>query len=106
MIRLARLGQKRGRLAGQTMAPKRAGKLAGTGSGAIERKRQAYLYAPRPRVQEEMLIVNLAGDPWLHRKKHRFKPGTRALREIRKYQRSTDLLLQKLPFSRLVCPHR
>ena len=33
---------------------------------------------------------------------HRFRPGTRALREIRKYQKSTDLLLSKIPFQRLV----
>ncbi|KAG0692075.1 histone-fold-containing protein [Suillus ampliporus] len=36
------------------------------------------------------------------RKKRRYRPGTLALREIRKYQRSTDLLLRRLPFSRLV----
>ncbi|KAL8908222.1 MAG: hypothetical protein Q9207_000943 [Kuettlingeria erythrocarpa] len=36
------------------------------------------------------------------RKVHRYKPGTIALREIRRYQRTTDLLLLKLPFSRLV----
>lgn len=36
------------------------------------------------------------------RKKPRYKPGTVALREIRKYQKSTDLLVAKLPFSRLV----
>jgi len=36
------------------------------------------------------------------KKKRRFRPGTVALREIRKYQRSTDLLIRKLPFSRLV----
>lgn len=36
------------------------------------------------------------------KKKHRFRPGTVALREIRKYQKSTDLLLRKLPFQRLV----
>jgi len=35
-------------------------------------------------------------------KKRRFRPGTVALREIRKYQKSTNLLIQKLPFSRLV----
>ena len=29
-------------------------------------------------------------------------PGTVALREIRKYQKSVDLLLLKLPFQRLV----
>lgn len=34
--------------------------------------------------------------------KRRYKPGTRALLEIRKYQKSTDLLLRKLPFARLV----
>lgn len=32
----------------------------------------------------------------------RFRPGTVALREIRKYQKSTDLLIRKLPFSRVV----
>ena len=36
------------------------------------------------------------------RKVHRFRPGTVALREIRRYQKSTDLLLRKLPFQRLV----
>jgi histone H3 len=36
------------------------------------------------------------------RKKRRLRPGTAALREIRKYQKSTDLLLRKLPFARLV----
>ncbi|KAF2219677.1 histone H3-like centromeric protein cse-4 [Elsinoe ampelina] len=34
--------------------------------------------------------------------RRRYKPGTVALREIRHYQKSTDLLLLKLPFSRLV----
>ena len=33
---------------------------------------------------------------------HRYRPGTVALREIRKYQRSTELLIRKLSFSRLV----
>mmetsp|Transcript_19590 Transcript_19590/g.32671 ORF Transcript_19590/g.32671 Transcript_19590/m.32671 type:complete len:148 (+) Transcript_19590:100-543(+) len=36
------------------------------------------------------------------RKPRRFRPGTVALREIRKYQRSTELLIRKLPFARLV----
>lgn len=36
------------------------------------------------------------------RKKPRYKPGTVALREIRRYQKSTELLMAKLPFSRLV----
>lgn len=30
------------------------------------------------------------------------RPGTVALREIRRYQKSTELLIRKLPFQRLV----
>ncbi|KAG6810505.1 hypothetical protein H0H92_011556 [Tricholoma furcatifolium] len=33
---------------------------------------------------------------------HRFRPGTVVLREIRRYQKSTKLLIPKLPFQRLV----
>lgn len=33
---------------------------------------------------------------------HRFKPGTVALRQIRKYQKGVDLLIRKKPFQRLV----
>ena len=40
--------------------------------------------------------------PGGERKKRRYKPGTVALREIRKYQKSTELLIRKLPFQRLV----
>lgn len=36
------------------------------------------------------------------KKPHRFRPGTVALREIRKYQKTTDLLIRKLPFQRFV----
>ena len=42
------------------------------------------------------------------KKPHRYLPGTVALRHIRKYQKSTDLLIRKLPFQRLVrqiCDH-
>lgn len=37
-----------------------------------------------------------------YRKPHKYRPGTVALREIRKYQKSTDFLIRKLPFQRLV----
>ncbi|XP_061111309.1 histone H3-like centromeric protein A [Conger conger] len=36
------------------------------------------------------------------RRRKKFRPGTRALMEIRKYQKSTELLLRKGPFSRVV----
>jgi histone H3 len=35
-------------------------------------------------------------------KPHRFRPGTVALREIRRYQKSTDLLIRTAPFYRVV----
>ena len=35
------------------------------------------------------------------KKPHRYRPGTVALREIRRYQKSTDLLIRKAPFQRL-----
>lgn len=34
--------------------------------------------------------------------KKRYRPGEKALREIRFYQRNTDLLIPRLPFARLV----
>lgn len=33
------------------------------------------------------------------KKPHRYKPGTVALREIRRYQKSTELLIRKLPYA-------
>lgn len=36
------------------------------------------------------------------KKPQRFRPGTVALREIRRYQKSSELLLRALPFQRLV----
>ncbi|KAJ1501226.1 centromeric DNA-binding histone H3-like protein cse4, partial [Coelomomyces lativittatus] len=35
-------------------------------------------------------------------KKRLYRPGIKALREIRHYQKSTSLLIRKLPFTRLV----
>jgi histone H3 len=46
-----------------------------------------------------MDVVPAAAKP---KRKHRFRSGTVALREIRKYQKSSDLLMKKMPFQRLV----
>jgi len=35
------------------------------------------------------------------KKPHRYRPGTVALREIRRYQKSTETLIRKLTFQRL-----
>jgi histone H3 len=36
--------------------------------------------------------------------KRRFKPGQAALKEIKRYQRSTELLIQRAPFQRKGTP--
>lgn len=36
------------------------------------------------------------------KKPHRYRPGTVALKEIRRYQNSTELLLRRVPFQKLV----
>ncbi|NJL70505.1 MAG: hypothetical protein HC888_02250 [Candidatus Competibacteraceae bacterium] len=68
--------------------PKKAGKKSG---GKAPRKTQG-MKAPR----------NMPAVVGGIKKPHRFKPGTVALREIRKYQKTGDLLLRRLPFQRLV----
>ena len=40
--------------------------------------------------------------PHQMQKRRRFRPGTVALREIRRYQKSTDLLIRRAPFQRIV----
>lgn len=54
------------------------------------------------RTTHELTLHRLAGDPVYVPAKRRYRPGTVALREIRKFQSSTKLLVQKLPFARLV----
>ena len=54
----------------------------------------------KARYEQLKTLVNKLKD--LVNKPHRYRPGTVALREIRRYQKSTDLLIRKLPFQRLV----
>ena len=49
-----------------------------------------------------LLASNLAPATKGIKKPHRYRPGTVALREIRKYQKTTALLIHKHPFQRLV----
>ena len=51
----------------------------------------------RPALKKSAEIAKCSGQ-----KVRRFRPGTVALREIRKYQRSTDPLIPRAPFNRLV----
>lgn len=58
----------------------------------------ATVTTPKKKSKKSSAAASDTGEP---KKKHRFRPGTVALREIRKYQKSTELLLRKLPFQRL-----
>lgn len=58
--------------------------------------------SPRKQLQLKTPSAKRArGGPY-GRKPHRYRPGTVALREIRRYQKTTELLIRKLPFQRLV----
>lgn len=71
----------------RTKASKRKGRIGGDVPGAAGSK------VPRK---------GPGGGIQKPRARKRYRPGTRALKEIRLYQKSTELLLRKLPFARLV----
>ncbi|KAF8623910.1 hypothetical protein AX15_006136 [Amanita polypyramis BW_CC] len=58
--------------------------------------------APRKQLATKAARKTAAAATGGVKKPHRFRPGTVALREIRRYQKSTELLIRKLPFQRLV----
>jgi len=59
--------------------------------------------APRVVQRDRSAVAdNLESNDKSKPRRKRFRPGTRALKEIRKYQRSHNLLIPSLPFSRLV----
>ena len=58
--------------------------------------------APRKQLASKKAARKSAPSMGGIKKPHRYRPGTVALREIRKYQKSTELLIRKLPFQRLV----
>ena len=55
--------------------------------------------SPRMTVAQYMASKQQSDKP---PRKHRYRPGTVALGEIRRYQKSVELLIRKLPFQRLV----
>ncbi len=104
-------------------APKRAQKMpksseaAAAGEGAIDEvaaaasaaadamdveKRTSANLPPKKSIGKHTKAPNSVGPDGKQKKPHRFRPGTVALREIRKYQKSTELLFRKRPFQRLV----
>uniref|UniRef100_A0A669DIY1 Core Histone H2A/H2B/H3 domain-containing protein n=1 Tax=Oreochromis niloticus TaxID=8128 RepID=A0A669DIY1_ORENI len=76
-------------------------------SSASRRKGKTPQRRPQVPAQRTSSVTSprrsgVPGQPPVSPKKRKFRPGTRALMEIRKYQKSTDLLLRKAPFARLV----
>uniref|UniRef100_A0A0E0MLQ6 Core Histone H2A/H2B/H3 domain-containing protein n=1 Tax=Oryza punctata TaxID=4537 RepID=A0A0E0MLQ6_ORYPU len=72
----------------------------------MARTKQTARKSPSGKVPRKYLVTKAArkSAPAMGgvKKPHRFRPGTVALREIRTYQKSTELLIRKLPFQRLV----
>ena len=65
-------------------------------------RKQTGVKAPRKVITTSKAARKTAPSIGGIKKPHRYRPGTVALREIRKYQKSTELLIRKLPFQRLV----
>jgi histone H3 len=95
---MARQKQKAHRLkSGQPTSKAKGKKLASKLTKIAELKKAnptAYV--------DENGVVNKRRMPDGSKKPHRYRPGTVALRQIRHYQKSTELLMRKLPFQRLV----
>jgi len=79
-------------------APPKAGKLPPPPAKAAQQKAKK---APRKQLAAKAARKS-APNTGNVKKNHRYRPGTVALREIRRYQKSTELLIKKLPFQRLV----
>ena len=65
----------------------------------VTEKSSAIKQLLKPR---KSLSVSIKSNIEKIKKPHRFRPGTVALRNIRKYQKSTENLIKKAPFRRLV----
>jgi len=55
-----------------------------------------------PKQRASISAGKSAADSYGRKKPHRYRPGAIALREIRRYQKSTDLIIAKAAFRRLV----
>ena len=66
------------------------------------KKANMSIKAPRKTISFKAPAIKTAPIPMGIKRPRRFRPGTVALREIRKFQKTTDLLIRKLPFQRVV----
>lgn len=75
----------------------------------MARTKKTATKEPRPRKVFQSIVKaagkaagKVPGMQNAEKKKRRFRPGTVALREIRRYQKCTELLIRKGPFQKLV----
>ena len=66
------------------------------------RKSVSAVKAPRKTIARKAVRKTSASSQGVMKQHRRSKQGTVAVREIKKYQKSTELLIRKLPFSKLV----
>lgn len=66
-----------------------------TSGGAIGKK-------AKPKLKSKAAAAGAPPKEPPQKRPHRFRPGTVALREIRHYQKSTELLIRKRPFQLLI----
>ncbi|GAB4815634.1 hypothetical protein N2152v2_008090 [Parachlorella kessleri] len=84
-----------------------AGVAAAVAGGSVQRKGGGRRKQQPPKKKTQLVTKKrgsrkAAAAAAETKKPHRYRPGTVALREIRKMQRSTELLIRKLPFHRVV----
>lgn len=77
--------------------PATAGKAVVRGKTPANRRKSA---PPKKRAVKSKTLVQRGEG--VKKKPHRWRPGTVALREIKRYQKDGELLLRKIPFIRLV----
>ncbi|KAI0304096.1 histone-fold-containing protein [Russula brevipes] len=100
-VRVSHAQTARKSTGGHEPTPKRRGRRGGGGDGDGDGDDNDE-GGGAPRGGPSNPRRNSAADRDAPARRRRYRPGTVALREIRKYQRSTDLLLRKLPFARVV----
>jgi len=101
-VKVAQTQTARKSTGGRDPQPRRRGGGGGGGGGGDDSGDDGDGGNGAPRAGPSRQRRNSAANRDPPAKKRRYRPGTVALREIRRYQKSTDLLLRRLPFARIV----
>ena len=93
--------ERKQNLALEDRCRKEVAKIAKTGSqGGRAPMRHAPRKSAKPTGAQKQPMAGTLGDK--QKAKHHYRPGTRALMEIRQYQKLEEFLIRKLAFQRLV----